>query len=506
MEHKPYDLQSLFHLSEAWIRLFGGGNRSGKTMGGAYDVSTFCLGIHPVRNIKMKRNPPVKFRIVGHDVKAVWRYILPKLYYFMPKCEIIKKPNTMDAMMILRNGSLLEFLTNEMDILAHGGQDLDGVWFDEEPSQKIFDANMMRLVDRDGFVIMSMTPECDETKSQISWTFDEIYEKAEKRYEKNQDTGELIIENRKGMIDSLDIDGFGDKDLTIEAFNASSYDNPHIQNKVLKKLEKKYSAREKQSRIYGKYVQTQAKIYWAFVNNVWPDGNLIKPYNEWEAGDPYDLSLKDAYGQNPYKDWLFIEIIDPHRVKPWGILHGWRDPHGRLYFTKERLSPEDDRQTIDQYSVIIKDMREGREPDISLIDPSSKTFDPASGSSLFDELLKRGIFVQEADRDEKDWGWNNVNTMMAFDKDGDSQPDLFVCEDLFILRYQITHLTTQAWKGRAAIEEKGVIREKQREKDNDLTDCMKYCCNYFPKQIDPADVMPDWLIREEEVEDVVINF
>jgi len=44
------------------------------------------------------------------------------------------------------NESTLEFLTYEQDVQAHAGTSRDGVWFDEEPPEDIFNENMLRLV------------------------------------------------------------------------------------------------------------------------------------------------------------------------------------------------------------------------------------------------------------------------------------------------------------------------------------------------------------------------
>ena len=505
INYKPHEVQREAHNSRAWLRLITGGNRSGKTTAGAVDTILFLLGVHPIRS--ESRKPPVKFRVIGTDVKAIKRYIMPKILEYLPASEISKLPSTIDNVLFLKNGSSCEFLTNEMSVLAHGGQDLDGLWPDEEPDKKIFDANMMRLVDRDGYVIMTMTPEVDETRSGISWTYEELYEKAALHVFIDE-KGNLIKQSNGVSGAHLDIEGLEDKELTIECFEASTLNNPYLARRVLNSLIKRFSGRERESRIFGKYVQVQARIYWAYTDSLWPMGNLIEPISRWKAGDPYDGANKDASGHHRYWDygWQLIEVIDPHRVKPWGLLHIMRSPGSELYCVKERLDPQDDKRTIEEYVDIIKEMRQGREPDIVLIDPSSKAFDPASGSSLFDELNKRGIFCQEADRDEKQWGWSNVNSMLNFEKSGKDRPFLYVCEDLMTLRYQIKHLTTMSWKGRAAIEEKGIIREKQRERDNDLTDCMKYGCNYFPRQIEPVDVVPGWAQKEEEKENYVINF
>src|SRR5687767_6636255 len=62
--YNPHEKQMKFHSSPAKTRLFLGGNRSGKTVGGAVEACWYCTGKHPYR---LTPKPPVRGRVVSVD-------------------------------------------------------------------------------------------------------------------------------------------------------------------------------------------------------------------------------------------------------------------------------------------------------------------------------------------------------------------------------------------------------------------------------------------------------
>ena len=61
------------------------------------------------------------------------------------------------------NDSQINFKSGEQDLNTYGGDDLDFFWIDEHLQEKYFLENMARITDRDGWGMLSMTPEAGQT-------------------------------------------------------------------------------------------------------------------------------------------------------------------------------------------------------------------------------------------------------------------------------------------------------------------------------------------------------
>ncbi len=162
-----------FLHSEAKERWVFGGNRSGKTHIGVSDLLLFAMGQHPVRTAH--RSPPVYIRCIGTSWEdGVKRVILKKFKEMVIRSDLkggswetafSEKSRTLE----FKNGSLISFLTAEQDVNKHAGDDIDAVGIDEHIAQKYYDENIMRLVDRNGYLIGMMTPE-----EGITWERDHV--------------------------------------------------------------------------------------------------------------------------------------------------------------------------------------------------------------------------------------------------------------------------------------------------------------------------------------------
>jgi hypothetical protein len=70
-------------------------------------------------------------------------------------------------------GSQIRFYTYEQKLSTYGGDDLDFVIMDEHGIKAYFNENIARLVDRDGWILLTETPECG-----ITWEDEEILQRA----------------------------------------------------------------------------------------------------------------------------------------------------------------------------------------------------------------------------------------------------------------------------------------------------------------------------------------
>ncbi len=166
--HNPQDK---FLYSNAKIRAAFGGNRSGKTEIGAVDCIMACLGTHPTRPTK----PPVYGRICAPQYQKNCKdVILKKFQQLVPLHELKggswdKAWKEMEKAMTFANGSKIHFMSGEQDISFYGGDDLDFFWIDEHLQEKFFIENMARITDRNGWGLITMTPEKGQT-----WEWDYV--------------------------------------------------------------------------------------------------------------------------------------------------------------------------------------------------------------------------------------------------------------------------------------------------------------------------------------------
>ena len=82
--YKPHVKQFKFHTSEAHTRLYIGGNRSGKTVGGAVESVYWLMKQHPYRRLPLPEGP-VRGRGVAVDFNyGVDMIMLPEISRWLP--------------------------------------------------------------------------------------------------------------------------------------------------------------------------------------------------------------------------------------------------------------------------------------------------------------------------------------------------------------------------------------------------------------------------------------
>jgi len=163
----PCNDQYGFLMSPAKVRAAFGGNRSCKTESGAVDTAWFCMGIHPVRS--QHRKPPVYGRVCAPKYEKNCKGVILKKYkQLIPHCDLyggswLSAWSEGSKTLTFANGSQITFLSGEMDINTYGGDELDFFWIDEHLQENKFLENMARIVDRNGYGLLTMTFEEGQT-------------------------------------------------------------------------------------------------------------------------------------------------------------------------------------------------------------------------------------------------------------------------------------------------------------------------------------------------------
>jgi len=162
MIHKK---QIEFHKSMKRIKGLLGGNRTGKTVGGAVEAVLHATGDSRYRKLKPSSGWVVS---LTNDVQ---RDVAQKeILKWLPKNEIKtggiivrqgKKDDPENAILdkiLLKNGQTIGFKTCEQGRAAFQGTSQGWIWFDEEPPKDIFDECLMRIMDTQGYIWFTMTP------------------------------------------------------------------------------------------------------------------------------------------------------------------------------------------------------------------------------------------------------------------------------------------------------------------------------------------------------------
>ena len=266
----------MFHLSPAKIRLLVTGNRFGKTECSFVELHWHLTGEYPEWYPKNLRfYGPIRARWACPDFeKGVGEIFQEKADNYMPWDHITKTTRNSRGFIVkyhYRNGSTLDIVTYEQDIMAFEGVSRDYVHFDEPPPRDKFIGSLRATVDRGGRMSLSLTPISEP------WIYDELY--------------------------------LNDKGLDIEVITGTIYDNEHLTKANIKSFESMLSPEEKEARIYGKFLSLMGLVY--------------KQLNRATHG-------KERFHIPP--EWPRWHVIDPHDRKPHFC--GWFavDPTGDVYF------------------------------------------------------------------------------------------------------------------------------------------------------------------------------
>ena len=149
----PHVKQVAFHKSEARIRVFSGGNRSGKSTAGAVEMMRYALGI------KSKwGGRGINAWVCGWDASINQQILEPKMKEFLPP-EMVEDHNRTNNIYLLKNESKISFKAYESGYEKFMSDSVDAIWLDEEPpDERIFKECMARVLDNGGDIWLDYTP------------------------------------------------------------------------------------------------------------------------------------------------------------------------------------------------------------------------------------------------------------------------------------------------------------------------------------------------------------
>lgn len=124
LAYKPHPKQEEFHRAPNKGRLYIGGNRGGKTVGGATETIWWLTGTHPYQHTP---RPPVRGRCISVDfANGVEAIVKPEIKRWITPSMLINGSwedsyNSNTRTLTLDNGSFLEFKSYDQDLDKHAG-------------------------------------------------------------------------------------------------------------------------------------------------------------------------------------------------------------------------------------------------------------------------------------------------------------------------------------------------------------------------------------------------
>lgn len=449
-------IQKAFEECDADIILLFGGNRSGKTTPVAKKVLNGGL------------SNKLKVWVCGETFSDSVAIQQKKISELVPKRKI-KYGNYDDIngytnrKLLLTNGSLYTFKSYDQGRTAFQSDDIDLIWNDEEPPLDIIKEQRMRLIDRNGKMIISMT-----SLKGITDLISDLYEDCdvlEKRYAPLVNE-ELPVRARKG---------------NVAIFFLWTTDNIHIDQKRLLEEIKLMPRTDRLCRIYGMPMNLAGKIYISFTRDI----HCI----------PLDMI--------PTTGNQLWNVLDPHDRKPWAI--GWYlvNKNGSIYCIDEYPNQNfnemlSDDKTYKEYSEIIKSKEDVIRKMFNVgghvrrvIDPNfgNKTVQMAdriggqSKTTPVKELEKLGLKYRDG-IDALEAGHLEVRKLLHWEKK-DNQ--LIVAPGIYFgdwLENHRNHLTKYSRKDIMGVD--GDVKDKvgPQDKYKDFADLVRYLTMANPRWIE----------------------
>jgi phage terminase large subunit-like protein len=456
-------LQKRFHDDQKKTKLLCGGNRSGKSQGVAYHIVD-----------KIIKNPRQKWWVAGETFQdsvniqqqKIWQ-LIPKHLIKYGKFDVIN--GFVNRKLLLTNGSLIIFKSFDQHREAFQGDAVDGCWLDEEPDYDIYQECRMRLIDRNGEMVISMT-----SLKGITELLAELFEDHD------------VIESQFCQELSRELPRIAEK-AGNRLYFLWTTENPYIPQDRVAYEAKLMTAQEKLARIYGIPMNLSGKIYSSFNRKI----HVI----DWEGV--------------PEGSWNLWMVLDPHDRKPWAI--GWYAIHqtGTVYQIDEYPNRDfnemtGDDKTYGDYVDLIKQKEEGLK-EIFGVGISKRILDPNFGNKTVQlaerqggqskttpkkELEKRGLRFTDG-IDALEAGHLKVREFLKWEeKDGEIiyQPRFFI---LSHCHNSITHLSRYSRKD--IITSDGDVKDdvKPREKYKDFCDLARYLAMANPRYIIQTEFNPE---------------
>ena len=455
---KPLTLQEKFIACPSKIKGIWGGNRAGKTEAGAAYVIKKCL-----------EKPKQRWWACAETFEDSINIQQRKVYSLLPKnetryCYYDEINGFRHRKIVFKNGSQIHFKSYDQKREGFQGEDLDGIWNDEECSFEIYREQRMRLIDRDGEMIFTMTSLLGVTE-----LVSEVFEDYE------------VIESKFASLVGKELPRIVSKGSAM-FFMLWTTENPFVNQARLAEDVKVMTRQEIESRIYGIPVNLSGRIYPTYNKKI----------------------HKVPMANIPNTQVCIWHVLDPHDRKPWFATWWVVDKMGHAFCAREYPwrrnfnEMEFDDKSVKEYAEHFKEIElelietYGRSVSRRIIDPNfgnstvqkaERTADGQAKTTLIRELKKYGLNYQDG-LDMLEVGHIQVRKWLYHEeKDGQLivAPKLYIGEDCenmdrHMSRYSRKDIETSD----GDIKDKAGVKEKYK----DGADNSRYLCMANPHYIE----------------------
>lgn len=415
-------------------KVFGllGGNRSGKTVLGAFMAVAWALGKTYFKDEPSWEflkdlpipEPPNNVWIVGLDYNTV-RDVLwhEKLRWgknhppFLPDDGCIRKLSDGDFQVQFNNGSIITGKSADSGREKFQGASVDLVWLDEECEVDVYDECYMRTADCAGKLLLTLTPLKDiHSTTRIPWVHD-LYEEWKR----------------------------GHKDYVF--CHLSTINSPFVPDEEKERMRQKYAGSpEEGARLYGHFISRSGLVY-----HDWnPTIHVVSPREipRW---------------------WQRIVSIDPAATGVTAALWLAIDEAGNYYAYREYYERE---RTVSEHAKAIKIACQGDPIDYWILDPYWGSQRNAETHKTGEQLYRdAGIPVRLPKFADEYPLELSKEYIFAATQPNSRQPFFKVFAGLTNFDFEISHyIYDVVMQG----INKGASKDKPRKKNDHLMNCFQY--------------------------------
>lgn len=423
LAYKPHEKQELFHRAMNKGRLYIGGNRGGKTVGGATEAIWWLTGTHPYQHTP---KPPVRGRCISVDfTNGVEAIVRPEIQRWIAPSMLINGSwqdsyNTHTRTLTLANGSFLEFKSYDQDLDKHAGTSRHFVWFDEEPPHSIFEENMMRLIDTNGHWWLTMTP-----VEGYTWVAEELYEPS--------------------------IRGAN----TIHVTQVDMLDNPHLNRTSIEEAMSYLSDEDKEIRRQGKFIVQGGLVF--------PNFSAIEHVVDKYIFNPLDRNLRLMVSMD-------LGIANPTAFM-WHLVHD----DGTVFTFHEEYGSG---LTIPQWATKVKlfNKKLGRMPELTIGDPAINQRAVQTGLSNQRAFAQEGVYIALGNNDVPS-GLAKMQAYLHYDER--TKAKWFIHESCRNLIKEMRSYKHKEWDTRKQ-KDKNNKKEDVLKKNDHAIDACRYLFSFLP--------------------------
>lgn len=415
-------------------KIFGllGGNRSGKTVLGAFIAVAWALGKEYfkdepswewVQNLPIPEGPN-NIWLVGLDYNTV-RDVLwhEKLRWgknhppFLPDDGSIKRISDGDFQVQFHNGSIITGKSADAGREKFQGASVDLVWIDEECEQDVFDECYMRTSDCAGKILLTLTPLKDiHSTTRAPWVYD-LYEDWKK----------------------------GHKDYVF--CHLSTINSPFLNDEEKERLKTRYAGDpEEGARLYGHFIAKSGLVY----NNWTTSVHIVKPFTipKW---------------------WQRVVSIDPAATGTTAALWMAVDEVGNYYAYREYYERD---RTVTDHAKAIKIQCGGEPVDYWLLDPYWGRQRNAETHKTGEQLYREAGLPVRLPKFADDYPLLISREYIANSLEPNSRnPGFYAFAGLINFDFEMSHYV---WDVIGQGQNKGQSKDKPRKKNDHLMNAMQY--------------------------------